>query len=1720
MNITNEIITPDENYSLFEKYKIVFDELKKILDYDEKVIKLEFDKDIIFLHPLFLIHFYNLYEFILKKKIDKKILLDFRNLNENLQAWTLTYLAQYIDYQIIKLENNSHNFQKNIYSNYKEKIIIFYTIKKYESSSLTKMQSYNFLPITKITSITNINMDEDYLCFQDNENLKHFYYLSLQLETEEKGIYRNKSDKVWTNIFETYLNIAKDKSDSIYAFKNILFECVDNIQKHTQNDEKKANGYIAFYKNTHNKLNEFIVCDDYEKGFIETYLEVLKKEKDRLINICNEKYFSTSIEVEKEELTKIISNYEEDIDILNTNTSENDIKILENLFCLNEIPKMHQAGRIIMHFGIPTLIKLLNKLNTSTNKLEIYLHREERSYYILYKNGKAEIKQLLDNSVKGTYIYLSFDFDSKIENNEIQNYTIQDSKNLKTVFESREKIMKDISKFELIDLNNLDLQNSLNKTISNIYIEYNNENVSDFLRKIYLLSYKNNFSNVLIYNFPIKLYKNYINLLIDILYPNNEINYEKQTFIAFLNCDYPQAIIIGGKDKNELSFINSTLDSNYNYYKTNILVWQGNKELIINNNFFNTIDNKSHFLPFELFLKTRKDNPIFMEMIDNFLDSKNGYLDIHLDTKDGFHIKKFYNFKIIFENSFWLNKIAFYLASKIDLNYNDIIFVGSWYYSSQIISLTKHLINNENNHFIIYDYKKDFERFEKFVKKEENKNKIFLFFSPIILTGKRLEKYFLEDLKKELYCCIQICHDKMYENNHNYKYFLKKDISYEVERAENCKFCFIEDNPLYELDENSLNVKDFYLENYESKLEVEHINNISWENSIYFGHVHRGNNHYLYYTKTINFLKNNKLIIKNFLDNFKKKEKEISIIFAPINETNHDFITMVDNIVFNNNSRIHYFDIKNKEQNLNNLYELKELYKVTESFKFYFVDDEISSGVTLEHFHTILRYITNNNQIKFDSIFTLIDRTSKELNSLSNYYNNLFSFKKLPIKPIKTNQEKCYLCEREKYFTNLTISSSLIFIKEQFRKGIKKLNNKNATIIEYKDFSMIENIKNYLKLFSVEFVYMNLNKFNELKDVQSQLDNFISLVKEYYKFLYNDDEKVDCLMKFISMEIKIAFIKALSFPKILFFKNIRKIIHSYILNELKVKKNELFSIDREVHGLKLIKNNNIEVCKIFNTEEIENLKFYFPNSDLEKYYSNKTNIDYLNFLFITSAYLKINFILSDELIEFYYLLTLKIKEKELPFELMHKYPVAVKMLIFNNISKSKYFSNQMKIFISNKRLDFKFSQNYSLIYPLYIENTEDIIYLKKTLKNDLIGNSYNEDDILILKNSLTKLLNLESKNIKLYVNTSMDLKNPTLLDLFSNDFYIKEFDSIECILFSGAKRDKNTDAGKIKLELNTETKYKYNIWSNYFVENGNDSKTYVRLTIVDKKNIASENNIYIPSSLVVLNHTKGINNHLQYTKKLLFIQEEIENFIKSKNLIKTLIEKNQKFTLENQELSMYKKLLGNIRHSNKSLYSQICDYVCDNKNNEQLLILYNFTASTEYKNLANFLEQKKQNNYENSIKNVLEDSFLDEVKKYFESLKIIKKKNFTINIENLIEEDFYLRLTDKVITAIFFELIDNTYTNRKNDYDQIEVKFKTINNILYIISFGTKKVPKNNIDRLFDLDYTTTGSGSGLYFIKKILKLNDISIEYLDNTDENIQIYQNTTFILKIKKEN
>jgi hypothetical protein len=1563
-----------------------------------------------------------------------------------------------------------------------------------------------------------------------------------------------KENNIWNIIFNKYLGISTDGNQTIIAFRNILYEMVDNIRKHTQEEKEysKANGYISFYKNK--QTNEFFICDNYEEGFLNTYLKTLKKEKKRIIKLhyhrikelkkFNSEYRES--DQERQDYRDIIQNYTDDINSLKNPSKENDLKILTKLFDTKESPKMHQAGRMIMHFGIPTLLDVLTKLGGREAHVDIFICMgKDRNYHIHYQDKKTLIEPLVLNNIKGTYIHISLPFSAEIEKPNNQPTLNINPITYKSLFVNSKDIQQKINTFQKFyfvetDYSNITLQEenrpfdeSDDTKSKQIIVKYDKEiekkySVSDMLREIYHYTYKYNIQDVLITHFPIEEKDNYLKILIGILYKDETIEYKNDTLnIAFLNESFPMVAFIGGHNQKELCTINHLLSQTYNYNKDNFTkhLPVSSCELVINSTFFDEYEDKKYFLPFELFIENDKHKILYSDMLDNFLDHKVSK-DLHVDVGEGYHTKKFYFLKSIFENSHNINRIAFLFAKYIDsFGFKNIVLVGTFKYSAQIISTTKsYLLKNEKDKvktFMIYNLTEDYQEFKKFYAK--NQSQYYFFFAPVTLERKNIQKFIEIPKNKLFYTAIHIFNKSMTKNIYA---LLHKDISqniFNVDENDSCQLCFTEnkERPLYQLDKDGYSIKNFYVK-LPKKPKYGNLYNVSWKNSIYFGHTHRNMyaSHYLYYIRTNSFYKENKKNIQHFVENLRNEPfyaniidtKCINIALVPINETNQHFVELIEEKLFANNITIHYINLIDKEEVFHNITTLKDRYSYNcENCNFYFIDDEIATQNTLNLFRELLLEITDYKVKDFNKIFALIDRTT----SLQNQFQ---SFTKIPIVPIKIGHEDCYLCEREKYFNRLMHNSSLVFMKQQFRLSVQKLQNRKTTEIEYKKLDFLKDFTNYLKMSAVEFIYKYINDVVS-RDVSFQqiikifgLLSFRYLKRVYLRNTKLDDTQKNIVKRFCQFESRIALIKAVSFPKLIYFKDIRELAHNFIKNELIKVRNEIIN-DMEWNYLKDayepkyldIDDIEIKIEPVLQNDEVQILKQLLP--EITDY--KKLNVDYMNSLMITSAYLNINTILDLKMIRFYYFLAREIKKsRPLEHQLLHKYPIAIKIITNYNKSKSKYFSEQLEKFLKDQFYRLNYKKSFSMIFSLYIENNLHLYKYSDEEIQTQIGtilqkNTFN-DHINNLKTFLGNLFKKEEiEHIQLYIDANQDIEKVELIDTFANFEPLTNKESIEYTLFHGAVTKKsNSDCDDIELVKydKDNTKEYYDIWCNYY--HNDTAITYIRITdIQDNKIYKNDEDPFIPLALLVIKHEQKLINHLKVTQNILAHQQLLIRLLKIGNLLTSSItsyvkEKEKKIlhkekliaqfelaqTEQKNEINelKFKHQISKASHDSETYLEAALDYSFLDTNNK---IFHNIWKTYCNLFIADMYRNPNKNiNFHNKI-------YLNCLDRYIQ----INNNTSVKEIDNQLKEKEYNNFTELIHDEPFSVFITLFIENiHRHNYGKCLITIAKIDNVLIIKNeLKTKKsIDCHKINNELNVEPHLLGTKKGItfYTINRYLK--------------------------------
>lgn len=1686
------------------------------------VIYILFDENIKFVEPFFLILLFNIHE---KHKNQNKILvLDILEFSEKKQYVMHRLLEDYRNAKlfhqkqdnpsILHLERDKNlSFIENQRKDFAttEHIIYYYSAKPSVTFSVDGnildniSERSNFVPITKVTNclepadITTTNS------FCENNGT----------DTLKKNI-----NKIISSLFEKG---KIDQSDSLISpLANLLFELIDNIRIHAA----ESNGHICLRHNIYDKKYSFIIGDDSGRGLLETLLETLKSEKSKLIKINPH----LKNEIEK--------SYDDEISLLEHNTLKDDIEALKALFAMNAKVSIHQLPRVIMHFGIPLLMQIVKDLK---GILEIYLHRNNRQYKVQLSDSKSiEIEYItnLDKSLtsvtQGTYYIISFDdhnsYSSPVKSTPI---SIKNS-TYEFLFNNKQKIESYVNQFKFTDEDTT--KNFIPRIISyKKYIEQKPDcTVSDFFREVLIYTYQHKTSDIIITGFPIEEFRLYILIYIELLYHDENSSKNLQILnILFMNDTTNSVFLLGGNTEDELYAINEKLQKKYHHGGITLKPRNVEYENIkVNTKLFTE---EYGILPFELFIpqSSNQQKVLLSEILNNYLENTK-IKDIHIDTKSGYYINGFYNFKHVFSDSGWIRRLAFlqakYIASKEYIQ--PLYFVGTDKYTSLMITFIISLLNKEDikiiePYHVIDDFSNEsIERFNTHINLQKQ-HYHYIILSSVIFTGNATRDNIIDKLKSknipfEWLSCINMIIPEP-SSIIQPTSILDLDIRSSIENTTDK----LHQEPLYTLDEkDKFTLKDVYLDEYSKKriTSFRSIEKVDWLDCIHFTHAQRGDNHYTFYTKTIKFYEKNKPEIENFLVDKKDSTGKISngkniIILAPTHNTNNNFVETVDSILFENEATIYRFDRNLGEQNLYSLSTLN-----FDNASIFFVDDEISSGSTVEYFYSLLCSI--NPKLRFDGIITLIDRTSpSDETIISNYLHEqklekIFAFTTLNIKPIKTGNEECFLCKRQKEYEGLLSISVLDINRIQLAERIVKLNAKKFHDIDYEANQSLQiQIVTFIKMFAVDFIFENL----PIKDYSSLEEDFQEAVVTYFSHFSNifDDKNNSLLQKIFYREASIGLLKACTFPRLVYFKPIRDEITKIITIRLK----------DEIEKFKNIEN-------LLTSDEIGLLP-----SELKNWYENKKNVDDINVLFSIAGYLNIDYVMSIDSLAFFYTLAQEIKygENQYTHDLLHPYMLAVKMVASYNEKQSAFLSKNLRDFTTNnKNGNAWLGSTFTMLHAIFLENNSKELALKFSTKikeikkqnsvlKDLkpIIEAWYQDDWYKTtyptsnKSSITVTNIFINENIHtIYLNDQAYIDGSKLLDSinrFDELHTAKQYHHDISVLYYGAVSIKESKT--IELE---KTKKLDNIkitWSNLLSKDGDHYFSIIRLVDMDTSLLKStldhdtiQNNTpfwFKPIGCIAIQHdgtpsqTDAYRQHLIYSKAILSIQHLIVKFFKEKLQSDTFKDALNHKKEEKNWISYNHGTARIFNVSNKInvTWKNLKEHMQTDNNLDtffEFKMLEDYTAVIY---LIGRIGQKESLDLNNkaSIYNVLKES-ISILNNFF---NVLHNSNngypaVTIYIDENVKY-FPIIISDEDIRIIFFELFFNAakYCNL-NQNGQLNIKISYRDNIL-IISNNKQIGNSNNreglqiahekiTELLHSINYTMSTSSSDkeyLVYIKR-----------------------------------
>lgn len=357
--------------------------------------------------------------------------------------------------------------------------------------------------------------------------------------------------------------------------------------------------------------------------------------------------------------------------------------------------------------------------------------------------------------------------------------------------------------------------------------------------------------------------------------------------------------------------------------------------------------------------------------------------------------------------------------------------------------------------------------------------------------------------------------------NEYVQYFIKSFVAWHDPLA--CELCYpnfvIDEVPLVETDPTStvptqqIRYKGNPIEKANLQVEEEYQKFKKLMDCVSYDHICRRQNHYQFYIDTQRYFYNVKEMVKNWLEEYGQKaiheikEPILNIIFSPEHNTNVGFVQYVNTYYFNGLAEIVSINV-DKQFRSNFVCEhaalkriIEELHRDRRSLKhlpvrFYFVDDTVTTGDTLEKANGLLHSLVPPNEYPVDlfcKIFVLIDRlsdTTKRMH-INNPKKNFMSFLHIDVSNIRTHGDSCVGCKLEQdakkmYKRSATKNMSLHWSKKinDYRK--KAYDNR-------KDISKIEKEKSYQRLLFAHVLQNVIVKQGNCHDIGYVYDVMVNL---------------------------------------------------------------------------------------------------------------------------------------------------------------------------------------------------------------------------------------------------------------------------------------------------------------------------------------------------------------------------------------------------------------------------------------------------------------------------------------------------------------------------------------------------------------------------------------------------------------------------------------------------
>ncbi len=329
------------------------------------------------------------------------------------------------------------------------------------------------------------------------------------------------------------------------------------------------------------------------------------------------------------------------------------------------------------------------------------------------------------------------------------------------------------------------------------------------------------------------------------------------------------------------------------------------------------------------------------------------------------------------------------------------------------------------------------------------------------------------------------------------------------------------------------------------------------KNEFDYGHVHRNENHFLYYFKTENICIKQKDSIQSSLKAWKEEQREeglqYNIIVSPMHYSNAGFVELVNNVVFSGNAILLRVDF-DKEYRCNAYTKYSYLRSYVKQLKemnsggtvcVHYVDDAIISGRTFQRAKSLMNSILNiSNDVSdsieikvFDKVFVLVDRNSTESRNqyVSNSKHDFYAFVTINISSLRNYGDSCVYCNLKKEADLLFDTSSTKWIADYWEHCAEKF--QLYSLEEYNEINkQPDQEKHFRRLFCTHMAQYVLNE-------QYHGNNNVEAIYLILQLLNTDYESRE-LDKY---EYFLSYLKCISRPFLVFKKAIKEAVFDVML---------------------------------------------------------------------------------------------------------------------------------------------------------------------------------------------------------------------------------------------------------------------------------------------------------------------------------------------------------------------------------------------------------------------------------------------------------------------------------------------------------------------------------------------------------------------------------------------